>query len=85
VVHLLEEKEDKIQSYEEKRYHNASFGAVIEVSDALGVKLQHCTVMSEISDFLGKELAKIRQPQHIDADLQQSNTAVLSSYPSSAA
>jgi hypothetical protein len=36
------------------------------VADVLGVKLQHCTVVSEINDFMGEEIMKVRQAQHVD-------------------
>lgn len=58
--------EDQIKGYEKKNYQNATFDTVIEVADALGVKLQHCTVVSEINDFMGEEIMKVRQAQHVD-------------------
>ncbi len=60
--------EEKIKEYENKDYQNASFDDVIEVAEALGLKLQHCTVVSKIDGFLSSELTKIRQPQHIGID-----------------
>ncbi|MEC4812993.1 MAG: helix-turn-helix transcriptional regulator [Scytonema sp. PMC 1069.18] len=59
---------EQIQEYENKDYQNASFDAVIEVAEALGIKLQHCTVVSKIDDFLSNELTKVRQSEHIDTD-----------------
>lgn len=58
--------EDQIKGYEKKNYQNATFDTVIEVADALGVKLQHCTVVSEINDFMSEEIMKVRQAQHVD-------------------
>lgn len=60
--------EKQIKEYENKYYQNASFNAVIEVAEALGIKLQHCTVVSEIDDFLSNELTKVRQYEHVDTD-----------------
>lgn len=56
---------EQIKEYEDKDYQNASFDAVIEIAEALGIKLQHCTVVSEIDNFLSNELTKIRQFEHI--------------------
>lgn len=58
--------EEQIKEYEKKDYQNASFDTVLEVADALGIKLQHCTVISEINDFMGEEIMKVRQTQHVD-------------------
>ncbi len=57
--------EEKLQEYENKDYQNASFDNVIEVAEALGLKLQHCTAVSKIDNFLSSELTKIRQFEHI--------------------
>ncbi|MUH01524.1 helix-turn-helix domain-containing protein [Scytonema sp. UIC 10036] len=60
--------EEKLKEYENKDYQNASFNDVIEVAEALGIKLQHCTLVSKIDGFLSSELTKIRQHQHINID-----------------
>lgn len=58
--------EEQIKEYEKKDYQNASFDTVLEVADALGIKLQHCTIVSEINSFMGEEIMKVRQTQHVD-------------------
>lgn len=58
--------EEQIKEYEKNDYQNASFDTVLEVADVLGVKLQHCTVVSEINDFMDEKITKVRQAQHID-------------------
>jgi hypothetical protein len=57
---LTKRTEEQLKEYEQKDYQNASFDTVTEVAEALGVKFQHCTVISEINDFLGKELTNLR-------------------------
>lgn len=61
---------EQINEYEAKDYQNASFDIVIEVTEALGIKLQHCTVVSKINDFLSKELEKVRQVQQANIPTQ---------------
>jgi Helix-turn-helix len=56
---------EQIKEYENKDYQNASFDAVIEIAEALGIRLQHCTVVSEIDNLLSNELTKLRQFEHI--------------------
>jgi DNA-binding XRE family transcriptional regulator len=58
---LVELTEEKIIEYEKKDYQNASFSTILEVAEALGIKLQQCVIVSEINDFLGKELLQVRQ------------------------
>ncbi len=73
---------EKIQEYENKDYQNASFDAVIEVAEALGIKLQHCTVVSAIDGFLGSELMNVRQIQHVDSSqMNASEDSVLADSP----
>lgn len=62
--------EENIRNYEKNNYQNASFDTVIEVADALGIKLQHCTVVSEISNLVGEEIMKVRQAQHVDSSIK---------------
>ncbi len=52
--------EAEIKDYEKEDYQNATFDNVIEVAEALGVKLQHCIVVSEISDFVNQEIEEVR-------------------------
>jgi transcriptional regulator with XRE-family HTH domain len=63
---LINATEEQIKEYEKNDYQNASFDTILEVADALGVKLQHCTVVSEINDFTDEKIMKVRQAQHID-------------------
>lgn len=58
--------EEQIKECEQKDYQNASFDTVIEIAEALGVKLQHCVVVAETNDLVNEELIKIRQAQHTD-------------------
>ena len=58
---LVDLSEEKIQEYEQKDYQNARFDTVIEVAEALGIKLQHCVFVAETSNFVNEELVKIRQ------------------------
>jgi DNA-binding XRE family transcriptional regulator len=53
--------EDEVVDYETKDYKNASFGTMIEVAEALGIKFQQYTIVSQINDSLSKELLQIRQ------------------------
>lgn len=59
IAALTQLTEEEIKEYEKKDYQNASFDTVIEVAEALGIKLQHCIVVSEINDFLSGELTFI--------------------------
>lgn len=65
--------EEQIKEYEKKDYQNASFDTVIEVGDALGIKLQHCIVVSEINDFLSSQLMEVRQSKNVDAALKEAS------------
>ncbi len=62
--------EEQVRKYEKKDYQNASFDRVIEVADALGIKLQHCIVISDINDFLNAQLMEVRQSGSVDAQIQ---------------
>lgn len=64
---LVQLTEDEIKEYEKEEYQNASFETVIEVADVLGIKLQHCIVVSEIDEFLDNQLMEIRQSENVDA------------------
>ncbi len=64
---IINVTEENIRSYEKNNYQNASFDTVIEVADALGIKLQHCTIVSEINNLVGEEIMKVRQAQHADS------------------
>jgi hypothetical protein len=61
---------EQVNEHEAKDYQNASFDTVIEVAEALGIKLQHGIFVSIINDFLGKELTKVRQAQHANTPTQ---------------
>jgi len=52
-----------IKEYEDRNYQNASFLDVIEVAEALGIKLQSGVFVSDIDDFIESKLAKVRN-QH---------------------
>ena len=62
--------EEQIIKYENKDYQNASFDTVIEVANALGIKLQHCIVISDINDFLNGQLMEVRQSENVDAEIK---------------
>jgi len=62
--------EEQVRKYENKDYQNASFDTVIAVADALGIKLQHCIVISDINDFLKEQLIEVRQSGSVDAKIQ---------------
>lgn len=70
IAALTQLTEEQIKEYEKKDYQNASFDTVIEVAEALGIKLQHCIVVSEINDFLRGELTKVRHPDNVDAEIK---------------
>ena len=55
--------EDEVVDYEKKEYQNASFGTMIEVAEALGIKFQQYTVVSQINESLGKELLQLRESE----------------------
>lgn len=62
---LVKLTESDIIEYEKKDYYNASFSTILEVADALRIKLQQCVIVSEIDDSLGKELLQLRQIEHV--------------------
>ncbi|GAA6620641.1 helix-turn-helix domain-containing protein [Scytonema sp. NUACC26] len=67
---LTQLTEEHIKEYEKHDYQNASFDTVIEVADALGVKLQHCIVVAEINEFLESQLMEVRETEKIEAEFQ---------------
>ncbi len=52
-----------IKEYEDRNYQNSSFLDVIEVAEALEIKLQSGVFVSDIDDFIESKLAKVRN-QH---------------------
>ncbi len=62
--------EEQIIKYENKDYQNASFDTVRQVANALGIKLQHCIVISDINDFLNGQLMEVRQSENVDAEIK---------------
>ncbi|GAB1543877.1 hypothetical protein NUACC21_65530 [Scytonema sp. NUACC21] len=67
---LTQLTEEQIKEYEKQDYQNASFDTVIEVADALGIKLQHCIVVSEMNEFLENQLLEVRQAEKIDTEFK---------------
>ncbi|MEC4814228.1 MAG: helix-turn-helix transcriptional regulator [Scytonema sp. PMC 1069.18] len=61
--------EEQIKEYEQDDYHYANFETVIEVADALGIKLQHCVVVSEMNEFLDNHLMEVGQPENMDDEI----------------
>jgi Helix-turn-helix len=64
---------EQIKKYENNDYQNANFYDVIEVAEALGIKLQNCSVESKIDDFIAEEIMKLRQAQHAGKSIKQHN------------
>lgn len=50
--------EDKIKEYEDRNYQNASFIDVIEVAEALGIKLRSGVFVSYVDDLIKSQLAR---------------------------
>ncbi len=63
---LCDRPEEKISSFEEKDYQNASFVDFLAVSDALGIKLQEGKFVAELDDFYKEHLATIRQTENVN-------------------
>ncbi|MBC6477919.1 MAG: helix-turn-helix transcriptional regulator [Hormoscilla sp. GM7CHS1pb] len=57
---------EKITEYERNNYESASFLEVIEVAEVLGVNIQQAVVISEIDNFLQKNIAIVRQQSNLE-------------------
>lgn len=53
--------ESEIKSYEENDYQNAKFVDAIAVINALGIRINKCECVAELSDFYQERLAEIRE------------------------
>ncbi|MCP2730963.1 DNA-binding protein [Limnofasciculus baicalensis] len=62
---LSELTESEIKSYEENDYQNAKFVDAMAVINALGIRINKCECVAELSDFYQERLAEIREPSFL--------------------
>jgi hypothetical protein len=67
--------EEEIKSFEDKKYHNASFLDFTNAIDVLGIKLVNGNFVAEMDNFYKQRLIDIRREFHVSKDLSDIKAA----------